>query len=50
VILGRVASVNMLDDKTVISIYDHSGPFIQIWCLHHNRVGGIDVVLYVALP
>jgi hypothetical protein len=49
-ILGRVTSIHTLDDKTVILFYDHLGPFIQIWCLHHDWVAGIDVVSYVSPP
>jgi len=46
-LVGHMATVNIDDDKTIISFYDNSGPLIQIWCLHHDRVGAIDVQLWV---
>ena len=44
-LVGHMATVNTDDEKTIISFYDNSGPLIQIWCLHHDWVGAIDVQL-----
>jgi hypothetical protein len=47
-LLGHIATINTGNDKTVLRFYDNIGPFIEIWCPHHERVGAIDSMLYIA--
>jgi len=45
VLVGKVAAVRTLQDKSIYFVYDNSGPFIQIWRLHHERISIADDML-----
>jgi hypothetical protein len=43
----RNSSVETLDDKSIYSFNDNSGPFVQTWRLHRGQMGVVGRMLYV---